>query len=77
MDIQTLNAPAVLTIKKVMDEKGYKQRFVAEQIGLSEQAFCDLLNGRRVMKISEVVPIVKVLGITPNDLFSHNDQKGA
>lgn len=69
MDIATLNHPVAENITKVIEEKGLKQRSVAERAGFSIQAFSDMLNGRKIIKISEVPIIAKALEITVNDLY--------
>lgn len=59
-------------IKKIIQQKGIKQKAIANTIGMSEQRFSDLLNGRKSFDVKFVVPIAKALGVTPNDLFNPN-----
>lgn len=59
----------VLNIRKLICEKGFLQKFIAEQSGFSQQEFSDLLNGRRVLKAEYIPRIAKALGVTPNDLY--------
>lgn len=59
----------ISNINSLINEKGLKKCFVAEQIGMSLQQFSDTLNGRRILKPDEIPAIAKVLGVTPNDLF--------
>lgn len=59
----------LLNINSIINQKGLKKRFVAEQIGMSLQQFSDTLNGRRNLKPDEIPAIAQVLEVTPNDLF--------
>ena len=61
----------IKVIEKVIFEKGLKKQVVAEQIGLTPQQFSDLLNDRRQLKSSDILPICKALGISPNELYGY------
>ena len=67
--IVNFNNPVALNITKIIDKKGLKQKIVAEKAKITPQAFCDILNGRRLLKISEVNEIAKALGVEVNELF--------
>ena len=56
-------------IKLLIYQKGYKQKAIAEKIGVGERKFSNMLNGRKKIDIEYVVPIADALGVTPNDLF--------
>ncbi len=56
-------------IKRVIFEKGLKKQAVAERMGITPQQFSDMLNKRRTIKYTDIVPICDALGITPNDLY--------
>lgn len=59
-------------IQKVIFEKGLKKQAVARQIGMTTQQFSDLINNRRTLKASDVVPICIALNITPNELYDYH-----
>lgn len=59
----------IFNINSLINRKGLKKCFVAEQVGMSLQQFSDTLNGRRMLKPDEIPAIAQVLGVTPNDLF--------
>lgn len=59
----------LFNINNLINKKGLKKCFVAEQVGMSLQQFSDTLNGRRVLKPDEIPAIAQVLEVTPNDLF--------
>lgn len=60
----------VQNIRRIMNEKGLKQRFVAEKSEFTEQEFSNLLNGRKRMDVSYINRICFALSVQPNDLFS-------
>lgn len=69
MTIEESNAPCVAGIKQISKHKGIKQTYLAKQLGLSEQAFCDMLNGRRLIKACDIPKIAQVLGVTIDEIF--------
>lgn len=56
-------------IRRIIENKGYKQKFIAEKAGFTEQQFSDLLSGRKSFSVTYVMPICKALDVNPNDLF--------
>lgn len=55
--------------KRIIKERGLKNRAVAEKAGYSDQQFSNMLNNRRIITCSDVMRIASALGVTPNDLF--------
>ena len=51
-------------------ESGFKQKFVAEKIGVSEQVFVSMLNGTRKISVDEFFGLCGILGKTPDELYS-------
>lgn len=56
-------------IKQLIADKGLKQKYVAEQMGLSQNDFSNMMNGRKDFKVEYVAPLCKALGISANELF--------
>lgn len=56
-------------IKSIIKQKCMIQKRVAEKAGYSKQVFNDMLNGRRIIKLTDIPPIATALGVTPNELF--------
>ena len=56
-------------IQKTIKEKGVKQNYIAEKIGVSNAALSALLNGKRKITAQEFYNISCVLGVTPNELY--------
>lgn len=69
MDIKTRNLPVSETVSELICEKGLKQSAVAKKIGLTQQQFNDMLNGRRIIKVSDIPALADALDVTPNQLF--------
>ncbi len=78
MNSECIN-PIITNTKKIIHERGIKQKVVAEKAGYSAQQFSNMLNRRKVIEWIDVMRISNALGVTPNDLFgiTSSDQKGA
>lgn len=59
----------VYNIRRIMEEKGLKQKYVAERSGFSEQEFSNMLCNRKRINTDFINPICVALGAKPNDLF--------
>lgn len=57
-------------VKRIMKEKGIKQKKVAELIGMTQMQYSDLMCGRKTFTAEYVPLIAKALEVTPNDLFT-------
>lgn len=57
-------------------ESGFKQKFIAERIGVSEQAFGAILNGTRKISVDEFFGLCGILGKSPNELYGFNSASG-
>ena len=57
--------------KRIIADKGLKQRVVAAKAGFSEKQFSALMTGRRIIKDIDVMAIAIALDTTPNDLFAY------
>ena len=57
-------------VKRILQEKGIKQKHVGEKAGYNEKTFSAMLNGRKIITDVDVLAIATVLNVTPNDLFA-------
>lgn len=73
MSINELNAPVATRMVQIMEDKGLKQNAVAKRAGFSKQQFNDMLNGRRLIKVSELPILAKALEVSPNELFTEDE----
>ena len=69
MNIAAMNGKVPEAIEQIIKEKGLKKCVVAARANMTTQAFSDILNGKRLIKVNDIVVIAKALDVTPNDLF--------
>ena len=69
MGVASMNAGVPETIRAIMAARGFKHRAIAQRAGIPPHDFSDMLNGRRLLKMKEVIDIAAALEVTPSDLF--------
>ncbi len=69
MNIESYNGMVVKNVRRIIDEKGLKQRAVAGKAGINEKEFSDMLNNRRIIKAADIASVAWALGVDPNELF--------
>lgn len=69
MSYITKEAEVGVNIRTAINERGMKQRFVADKLGMSPQNFNDLLSGRRSIRIVDLGKIAEVLNVTVDELL--------
>lgn len=77
MTIQEKNYCVPRAITRLIDERGMKQKAVAERCGMTEQQLTAILNGRKLLNPIDIASIAKALGVEPNDLFDETDTETA
>lgn len=70
-----MNGCVATNIKTMIAAKGMVQKVVAERAGFSEQQFCDMLNGRKIIRAEHVPAIAKALGVEFGELFAVGQSK--
>lgn len=55
--------------RRIINERGLKQKVVAEKAGFSEQQFSNILCGRKNLETDDVIKISEALEVTPNELY--------
>lgn len=63
--------------RRIIEERGLKQKSVAEKAGYSPKVFNDLLSGRKIIRETDIVKISSALGVPPNELFGMTKTKPA
>lgn len=76
MEIEIRNNPVANNIMHIMKAKGLKQCAIAARAGYSSQALNDMLKGRRLIKVNDVVVLANALDVSPGCLFYQNGQDG-
>ena len=67
----------IFNIRRIMHEKGLKQRYVAEKSDFTEQEFSNMMNGRKRMDLEYIPRICFALSVQPNDLFVPEQEENA
>jgi len=62
-------------IKEVLDEKGIKQTWLAEQLGKSYNMVNAYVRNRQQPRIEVLYDIAKILGVNVKDLLTDNEIK--
>ena len=55
--------------RRIMEEKCFKQRLVAQKANFKEREFSALLTGRKIIRDTHIIRIAAALGVTPGDLL--------
>ena len=63
----------VNNINRIIREKGLKQKYVAEKVGVSEAALSNYLAERSGIKADIVPKFCRALEVEPNDLYEQRD----
>lgn len=73
MSIEQCNYPVAENAARLINEKMLKRKAVAKALGYSEQMLSDMLNGRKLIKVCDVVLIADVLEVEVENLFQKID----
>ena len=58
------------TLKQIIRESGLRQRWIAEQLGLSDSALSDFVRGVRDIPLDKIPPLAALLRITADELVA-------
>ena len=70
MAISEYNDPVAVGVRMIIAKKGLRQNAVAKRARLSEQQLSDMLNGRKLIKACDLLPIAEALGVTVDELHA-------
>lgn len=56
-------------IERIIRDKGFVQGVIAARAGFSDQQFCDMLKGRKIIRADYLVPIAKALGVSVQEIY--------
>ena len=57
-------------LKKRIDERGLKIRYIADKLGISHEAMYNKVKGKTEFKVSEVAALAKVLNLSDKEIRS-------
>lgn len=60
-------------LRAAIDERGLKQKFIAEKIGISETALSAMLNGNQKIDVETFFAIARVLRMTPDEIYEFKE----
>ena len=60
-------------VKRIITEKGLKQKTVAAKAGYTEKQLSNMLSKRKNIYDIDIVRLCKALEVTPNDLLTDNN----
>lgn len=63
------NASVPEIVRNLIDQRGLKNSAVAKQCGYKEQEFSAMLNGRKLIKVTDIAKLSVALGVEPNVFF--------
>ena len=75
MNITESNYPVAENVSRIINEKGLKQVYVAEKAGCTAQELSDMVNGRRLMKIKDVINLRNVLNVSYDELYRRGGRR--
>ena len=61
--------PIAAGIRFLMSERGLIQKSVALRAGYTPQQFSDMLNDRKTIKATDVLPISKAIGVSVQEIY--------
>lgn len=75
MTITEMNAGVPEAIERIIKKKGMKKCAIASMANIEKNAFSEMLNGRRLIKLDDLLRISRALGVSPNDMFFNEAEK--
>ena len=68
-DLSKMNSPVAESVKRIIREKGLKQKYVAEKCGMTDDTFSRMLSGKALIKPCYIPIMADALGVSPSELF--------
>ncbi|WLD92706.1 helix-turn-helix transcriptional regulator [Alkalihalobacillus sp. AL-G] len=59
----------------LIDKKGYKRKFLAEKMGVSQNQFSNWVTGRSHPPVEKAFKLSRLLGVTVEDLYEWEGDK--
>lgn len=63
----------IFNIRRIIEEKGLKQRAVAEKAGISPNLFSSMLNERKLITAEHIPNIADSLEVSVNELYKKQE----
>lgn len=72
--IKTSNGVVADNLKEIISEQGLTHAEVAKKAGLTKQEMSDMLNGRRLIKASDIERLIDILHVDANRMFRRPEE---
>lgn len=69
MSIEKMNNPVSNNIKRILNEKGLKQVFLAEKLNETPASISNMLQNKKIIKSDDIQKIAYILNIPIDELF--------
>lgn len=70
MNIASYNGVVPGNIVRIINERGYKQGAIARKAGLNEHQLTDMVRGRKIIKVSDIIALADALDVPIPDFFA-------
>lgn len=67
--MHTISSKITARIRKIRQERGYSQEYMAYRLEISQQSYSRLESGRQDLKITQLEDIAEVLAVCPVELM--------
>lgn len=57
-------------LKGFIKEKGIKHKFIADRLGFNDNAFSQIINGKRRLTADDLIDILLIIGVDPNEFVN-------
>lgn len=69
-----MNSIVAPNVKRIIERKCLKQSAVALKAGYTPNQFCSMMNGRKLIKDTDIMNIAIALDVDANELFRKGDK---
>src|SRR5690625_2609079 len=59
-------------LKQLREDRGIKQKFIAEQLGISANYYSQIENGHRPPQVEHLLKLRNIFNVTLDDIFFNN-----
>jgi transcriptional regulator with XRE-family HTH domain len=62
-------------IKEIIRQRGYRQNYVADQLGVSSQQLSNWINGVNFLPMDKAFKLARFLGVKVDDLYEYIEEE--
>lgn len=60
-------------LKQLREDRGLKQNFIADQLGITQNYYSQIENGHRPPQVDHLVKLRNIFNVTLDDIFFNNE----